>query len=120
MEFRLTTLRVRDMEVSLAFYHDLLGIEIAESFENAGSRIAMLGKPAQTMIELISNPNIGEIIPGNGVSIGLEMDAPAELLDALKEKGYAISGPISPVTGLQFFFVNDPDGYTIQLIETLD
>ena len=43
MTFTWTTIHVRDLDQSLAFYHDLLGLPIQERFGPPGHEIAMLG-----------------------------------------------------------------------------
>ena len=81
-------------------------------------QIVMLGNPQETMIELICEP--GAVInTGDSVSIGLEIDDMEALLLKLRENGYVISPPMSPNPTMVFYFVNDPDGYTVQLVETV-
>lgn len=47
------TLRVRDLEASLNFYHSILGLPIDRRFESRGRQIVMLGTEGQPKIELI-------------------------------------------------------------------
>ena len=49
------TLRVRDLEASLAFYHGVLGLPVHRRFESRGRQIAMLGTENETKLELIEN-----------------------------------------------------------------
>ena len=81
-----TTIHVRDLDQSLAFYHDLLGLPIQERFGPPGHEIAMLG-------------------PEEG-----------QLLAALEARAIP-TRPMSPNPALQFYFLEDPDGYTVQLVE---
>ena len=45
MTFVWTTIQVSDLDRSLAFYHDLLGMPLCERFQGTGNEIAMLGDP---------------------------------------------------------------------------
>ncbi|MDR1536026.1 MAG: VOC family protein [Planctomycetota bacterium] len=111
------TLGVSDLEKSLSFYRDLLNLEISARFGDENQRIVFLGEAGGTKIELIFKPNAKVENPGNGVSIGLEADDLDGLVGLLNDKGFKTTGPISPNPRLRFFFVRDPDGYTIQLVE---
>ena len=117
MKFKWATFKVADLEKSLRFYNGILGIGIAMQFGTPEHQIVMLGDAEKTMIELICEPG-AEIITGDGVSIGLEIDDMEALLAKLQENGYAISPPMSPNPAMTFYFVNDPDGYTVQLVKT--
>ena len=117
MKFNWVTLKVKDLDKSLYFYTKLLGLDIAAKLGNPNHQIVMLGESDKTMIELIYDPDSKDIITGNGVSIGLEISNADQLISTLKGDSYSISGPVSPNPQMRFFFVNDPDGYTIQLIE---
>ena len=63
MTFTWTTIHVRDLDQSLAFYHDLLGLPIQERFGPPGHEIAMLGPEEGTRLELIGGGEIPEPTP---------------------------------------------------------
>lgn len=117
MKLNWVTLRVNDLEKSLFFYTKLLNLKIAAKFGSPEHQIVMLGRAEEPKIELIqeSHPQIDP--SGNGVSIGLEADNLDQLIGVLQKNGYHAAGPISPNPGIRFFFVRDPDGYTVQLVE---
>ena len=117
MKLNWVTLKVSDLEKSLFFYTKLLSLEVAAKFGDENHKIVMLGKADEAKVELIFEPNSEKEIPGNGVSIGLEADHLDQLVSVLNDHGYKASGPISPNPHIRFFFVQDPDGYTIQLVE---
>ncbi len=117
MKVNWVTIYVSDLEKSLFFYTKLLNLGIAEKFGSADHQIVMLGKKDDTKIELICEAGKKISNPGNGVSIGLEADDLEQLIGALKENGYEPMGPISPNPQIQFYFVKDPDGYTVQLVK---
>lgn len=117
MSLNWVTFKVSDLEKSLQFYTGLLHLEIAAKFGSEEHQIVMLGKVDETKIELICEPNTKLENPGNGVSIGLEIEDLDDFVRVLKEDGKNVVGPISPNQGIRFFFVKDPDGYTVQLVE---
>lgn len=117
MTFLWTTLKIADLDRSLHFYHDLLGLPIAERFGPPGHEIAMLGDETGTKLELLSGPAPAPL--GQGVSLGFAPKDLAALLEALRADGIAIPAPVSPDPTLRFYFIQDPDGYTVQLVEHL-
>ena len=117
MKLNWVTFKVSDLDKSIFFYKNLLDLEISAKFGSEGHQIVMLGKEGEAKIELIFESNNIIENPGNGVSIGLEADNLDLLVNVLKEHGYKASDPISPNQHIRFFYVQDPDGYTVQLVE---
>lgn len=114
--FHWVTLHVTDMEKSLHFYEALLGMNVAEHIPGEGLDINMMGTENGVCIELIRINGETVAEPGHGVSIGLGVERVDELAARLKAAGIPVKGPLSPNPHLKFYFVADPDGYTIQLI----
>lgn len=117
MSFSLVTLRVSNMAESLSFYNGILGLPIIRQFENKDhEQIVMLGQEDIPHIELIETRLDAEL--GIGVSIGFEVEHPQEIIRQVNLK-YNCSpvGPISPSPYLQFYFIKDPDGYQVQLLQ---
>ena len=117
MKVNWVTFGVCDLEKSVQFYNEVLGLKISARFGSPEHQIVMLGNENETKIELIFEPNLKIENPGAGVSVGLEIDQLDQLVQTLKEKGHQVRGPIAPNPRIRFFFVRDPDGYTIQLVE---
>lgn len=117
MKLNWVTLKVTNLEKSIDFYTKLLNLNIAARFGNEQHKIVMLGESDGPKIELIYEPNSIIENPGNGVSIGLEISNLDMLISKLKESGQNVIGPISPNPHIRFFFIKDPDGYTVQLAE---
>lgn len=115
MKLNWVTVYVCDLEKSLFFYTNLLNLDIAQRFGSSDHQIVMLGKENEAKIELICDPNKKIENPGNGVSIGLEADDLKQLIGMLQDNGYKATGPISPNPHIRFYYVKDPDGYTVQL-----
>lgn len=115
MKLNWVTIQVSDLQKSLSFYTNLLNLDIAERFGTSEHQIVMLGKKDEPKIELICEPGKKIENSENGVSIGLEADNLEQLIQVLQENGYHTMGPISPNPNIRFYFVKDPDGYTVQL-----
>lgn len=115
MRYCWTTLHVTDMDRSLAFYRDLLGLRV-DSLHGDNPRVAMLGEPGGPMLELLYEQDADSTDLGRGVNVGYMVDD----LDATKAHiemaGFAVSGILSPGPGVRFCFVTDPDGFSIQLV----
>ena len=79
MTFTWTTIHVRDLDQSLAFYHDLLGLPIQERFGPPGHEIAMLGPEEGTRLELIGGGEIPEH-PAPTLSLGFAPENMGQLL----------------------------------------
>lgn len=117
MTFLWTTLHVTDLARSLRFYHELLGLPIAERFGPPEHEIVMLGDETGTKLELLCGP--APAPRGQGVSLGFAPENMAALLEVLSAEGMTIPVPMSPNPTLRFYFIQDPDGYTVQLVEHL-
>ncbi len=115
-KFTWVTLRVSDIDKSLTFYRDILGMPMSEDASHDAMQIAMMGTDNGPRIELLSKGS--EVIdnPGQGVTYGLSVENVDELAYKLMVAGVAVRGPYSPTPGFKFYFTQDPDGYTIQLV----
>lgn len=120
MGFCWSTLKVKELEESIKFYRDIIGLEVVNRF-SAGptGEIAFLGK-GETKIELICDGSNGDIDIGNDISWGFQVDSLENMLALIKERGIHVeSGPIEPNPHVRFFFIKDPNGMKIQLVENI-
>ncbi|MFO7790608.1 MAG: VOC family protein [Bacteroidales bacterium] len=120
MKFCWSTLRVKDLETSIKFYEEIIGLSVNNRFK-AGSdiEIAFLGD-GETKVELIYDKNGGDINVGPDISWGFEVDSLDDMMQLVKEKGISIeSGPFQPSPHTRFFFIKDPNGMKIQLVEQM-
>ncbi|MBE7017555.1 MAG: VOC family protein [Ruminococcaceae bacterium] len=118
MKFMWTTIPVSDMEKSLRFYSRLMGLGPVAKMGVPAHQVVMLGKDGETKLELIYEP--GRSLPdkpGGCVSMGFAPDNLDAFIAKLADMGIPAEGPISPSPDIRFFFVKDPDGYTVQLLE---
>jgi lactoylglutathione lyase len=120
MKFCWCTLRVKNMEESLKFYQEIVGLSLDRKFKaGPGAEIAFLGD-GETKVELLCNEASKEISIGQDISLGFEVNSVDEMMAFVKEKGIAIhSGPFQPNPHVKFFYVMDPNGLKIQFAENI-
>jgi lactoylglutathione lyase len=118
MAFLWTTITVKDMEESLKFYQEIVGLPLNRRFPaGPGMEIAFLGEDA-TKVELIYNPNVKEVSMGTDISLGFAVGSVEEKIAFLEGKGIKLhSGPFSPNPHVKYFFIQDPNGLKIQFVE---
>ncbi len=118
MKFVHTTIMVKNLEESIKFYMDIVGLPVVRRFP-AGPEmeIAFLGE-GDTLVELIQNDNLQNINLGTDISLGFSVESLDKTIEFVKEKGIQIhSGPFQPNPTTRFFYVLDPNGLRIQFIE---
>lgn len=118
MKFSWCTITVNDLDESVKFYQDIVGLSVDKRYKaGPGTEIAFLGE-GETKVELIYHENAGKSDIGKDISIGFEVESVSKKIEELKSQGIEIAaGPISPSPHIEFFFVLDPNGLKIQFIE---
>ncbi|SHH99569.1 lactoylglutathione lyase [Sporobacter termitidis DSM 10068] len=119
MKFCWSTLRVKNLEESIKFYSDIVGLEVVNRFKGGpDTEIAFLGA-GETKIELICSGS-GDVSVGDDISWGFEVESLDKSLALVREKGIKVEGgPVQPNPHVRFFFVKDPNGMKIQLVENI-
>ncbi|MGF1757386.1 lactoylglutathione lyase [Photobacterium sagamiensis] len=120
-----TMLRVGDLDRSIQFYTDVMGMELLRKRDNEAYKytLAFVGYGDETqgaVIELTYNWGTTEYDMGNAfghIAIGVE-DVYATCA-AIKASGGNVTREPGPVKGgtTHIAFVRDPDGYQIELIQ---
>jgi len=120
MKFCWSTLMVKDLDESLKFYQDIIGLNVSRRFNaGPGVEIAFLGD-GETKIELICNKSIKNVDLGHDISLGFIVNSVDEMITFVKSKGIAIQGePFQPNPHTKFFYILDPNGLKIQLVENI-
>jgi lactoylglutathione lyase len=120
MKFCWSTLIVKDLEESLKFYKEVVGLKENRRFAaGPGMEIVFLGE-GETQLELMTNPQKKEVNMGTDISLGFEVESVERKMEELKEKGIEIlSGPFQPNPHVKFFYILDPNGLKIQLVENM-
>ncbi len=120
-----TMLRVGNLERSIAFYTEILGMKLLRQSENQEYKytLAFIGygeESDNTVIELTYNWGVDSYDLGNAYGhIALEVDDVYKACDLIRAKGGVISREPGPVKGgtTEIAFVRDPDNYAIELIQ---
>ncbi|ANB52001.1 MULTISPECIES: lactoylglutathione lyase [Aeromonas] len=123
-----TMLRVGDLQRSIDFYTRVLGMKLLRKSENSEYKytLAFVGygdEKDEAVIELTYNWGVSEYELGSAYGhIALEADDIYATCDALRAAGAKITREPGPVKGgtTVIAFVEDPDGYKIELIAKKD
>ncbi|NMA96182.1 MAG: VOC family protein [Clostridiales bacterium] len=116
-QFVHATIQVKDLNESLEFYQEIVGLPIANRFISGDTEIVFLGQ-GDTLVELIYTEDSKDTTIGDGIALGFGVDCLEDTIDFIKDKGIEIhSGPFEPSPTTKFFYVQDPDGLKIQFIE---
>ena len=129
MQMLHTMLRVGNLQRSIDFYTQVLGMKLLRTTQRPEQKydlafVAYEGNPAQAEIELTYNYGVDHYDIGSGFGhIAIGVQDVAATCEALRGKAQALGGAITrepgPVKGgnTVIAFVSDPDGYKIELIE---
>ena len=120
-----TMLRVGDLDKSIAFYCDILGMKLLRRKDYPGGEftLAFVGygeEKNNTVIELTYNWGVEEYDLGKGYGhIALGVDDIYGTCDRIKPQGGKVSREPGPMKhgSTVIAFVEDPDGYKIELIQ---
>ena len=118
-------LRVGDLQRSIDFYTQVMGMRLIRQSENAANHysLAFLGyeaNPGQAEIELTYNHGVSSYDMGTAYGhIALGVPDAKAACDAIRAAGGNVTRDAGPVKGgtTVIAFVTDPDGYKIELIE---
>ncbi|MES9862891.1 MAG: lactoylglutathione lyase [Candidatus Thiodiazotropha sp. LLP2] len=119
-----TMIRVGNLRRSIDFYTKVLGMSLLrqKDYPEGEFTLAFLGygdESENTVIELTHNWNTDEYVMGDGFGhLAIEVDDVYQATDKIKKLGCKIvrdAGPMNAGTTI-IAFVEDPDGYAIELI----
>jgi lactoylglutathione lyase len=116
-----TRYRVNDLERTVRFYKDVLGLEEFRRHKSPrGSELVFLKAPqSEELIELCSFPASGPVqVQPDLTHLAFEVENLAEFGEHLARLGLKFSdGPTPASGGTAFAFIDAPEGYEIELIE---
>ena len=118
-------IRVNNLEESIKFYTQVLGMNLLREKEYPEGKfsLAFLGygkETEETVIELTYNWDKSEYEHGNAFGhIAIEVDDIYQFCEEIKGQGANIIRDPGPMMGskLVLAFIEDPNGYKIELIE---
>jgi lactoylglutathione lyase len=120
-----TMLRVGDLQRSIRFYTEVMGMRVLRTTDRPQQQysLAFLGygeETEQTVIELTYNYGVDRYELGTGYGhIAIEVPDAHAACERIKASGGTVTREAGPVKGgsTVIAFVADPDGYKIELIE---
>lgn len=116
-----TRYRLNDLEKSVKFYKDILGLEEVRRHKSPrGSELVFMKAPeSDEMIELCSFPSSGPVqVQPDLTHLAFEVENMEEFGKHLARHGLKFSdGPTPSSSGSVFAFIDAPEGYEIELIQ---
>lgn len=118
MKFNWVTIMVTNMEESLKFYQEVVGLPVSSRIAlGPEAEIVFLGD-GETKVELVSDPNVKAAGNLEGISIGFEVASVDEMINFVTGRGLVLDGgPFQPNPHIKFFYVRDPSGVRVQFAE---
>jgi len=118
-------LRVGNMERSVKFYTEVMGMKLLRTTDRPEQKysLAFVGygsEDAHAVVELTYNYGVDKYDMGNAFGhLAIEVPDAYKACETVKAKGGVVSREAGPVKGgsTVIAFVEDPDGYKIELIE---
>jgi lactoylglutathione lyase len=116
-----TRYRVKDLEKTVSFYKDVLGLEETRRHTSGrGSQLVFLKAPqSEEEIELCKFDESGPVVVGPDLThLAFEVDDMEKFAREARAKGYPLSdGPHKTSGGSVIAFIDAPEGYEIELIQ---
>jgi len=116
-----TRYRVDDLERTVKFYREVLGLEEVRRHKSPrGSELVFLKSPAsEEQIEITHFPGSGPVqVQPDLTHLAFEVESLDEFAKHIAKFGLKFSdGPTPTSTGSMLAFIDAPEGYEIELIE---
>jgi len=111
---------VRNLETSLRFYHQAVGLEVSGKIFNGRAALLTGGRTHHELLLIEVGEATGPLAGKRiglyhvGWKIGESLDDLKQARDRIREQGYAIEG-LSDHTISQSLYLRDPDGNEVEL-----
>ena len=120
MKFLWTTIYVKNLDESIAFYSNLAGLKMLNRFPaGPGIEIAFMGNGMnnETLVELLADSNNSTVNFSEFISVGFAVDSADAMLDTVKSKNIPVhTGPFE-TPGFKYFCIKDPNGLNVQFFQ---
>ena len=119
-----TMIRVGDLDRSIAFYHDFLGMRLLrrKDYPEGKFTLAFMGygdESSNTVLELTLNWGVTSYEMGTAYGhIAIAVDDVYAACEKIKQMGGKVLREAGPMSGgtTVLAFIEDPDGYRIELL----
>ncbi len=116
-----TRYRVHDLEKTVSFYRDVLGLEETKRFTSGrGSQLVFFKAPgSEELIEICKYDESGPVQVGPDLThLAFEVEDMEAFAKEAAAKGYPLSdGPHASSSGSVIAFIDAPEGYEVELIQ---
>jgi lactoylglutathione lyase len=120
-----TMLRVGDLQRSIKFYQDVLGMQVLRQHDYPDGRFTLAfvgygGERDHTVLELTHNWDTPSYDLGNAFGhIAIEVDDAYQTCEQVKQAGGKVVREAGPMKhgSTVIAFIEDPDGYKIEFIQ---
>lgn len=111
-----TTLHVKNLAASAAFYQEIFGMEIARQIPPTGEPHIVFLQNGDVQLELLQDDS--GAFSGKGISMGFRVDSLEDTLVFLSQRGVMPCTCVQqPGPSIRFFYIQDPDGFMLQIVE---
>ena len=115
MRFLHVTIQTDQFESEIAFYEKYAGLTIQQDMRPRKDLVFLANEAGDTCVEILRNPQAKDT--GNpNLSLGFQTDDVEKKREEMVAAGFEATPMISPMPGVQFFFVKDPAGVNVQFI----
>lgn len=124
MDIHHTAVAVSDLDATKAFYEDGLGLSYDHDFHLDGTHhYYVTGDELDTTLQFVHDGSEMAVDPSGIVHLAIRVEDVEATLDALVEATdcSVLKGPLTiEGAGARAVFVEDPDGYEVELFSPLD
>lgn len=120
MKFLWTAIYVKNLDESIAFYSNLVGLQVLKRFPaGPAMEIAFMGNGInnETLVELLADSNNSTVNFSEFISIGFAVDSVDAMLDTVKSKNIPVHNGPFETPGSKFFYIKDPNGFNVQFFQ---
>jgi len=119
-----TRYRVSDLEKTVSFYRDVLGLEEVRRHKSGrGSELVFFKAPgSEELIEICKYDGSGPVVVGPDLThLAFEVEDISAFAKHSQSFGYPLSdGPLHSTSGSIIAFIDAPEGYEIELIQNAE
>lgn len=109
------TIHTAKLSESVEFYQNILGMDVQAQFQGVGGKsiVFLANQESDVRIELIEDEAYDS---GAGISVGFQVEDVEATHKWMEDRGLNPSPVLHPNMNTRFFFVQDPNGVSIQII----